>query len=64
VEAEWVTAKKDWQEAKRKYKERQSTGLKQPDQPAEGEVSDTYLPSMDEMRCILYLHGGKSVQSV
>ncbi|KAI0776295.1 alpha/beta-hydrolase [Trametes elegans] len=61
VDGEWIVAKKDWQEVKRKQKAReQSTdgapsldgGNPSQDSPA------TYQPEMDEMRCILYAHGG------
>jgi len=27
--------------------------------PPKGDISDAYEKSMDEMRCILYLHGGE-----
>ncbi|PPQ64555.1 hypothetical protein CVT24_008457 [Panaeolus cyanescens] len=66
VDAQWITAKKDWQEAKRKHK-------MQKDKAAEGSKASTsdptergpsttengtYEKEMDAMRCILYLHGG------
>ncbi|KAI0253632.1 hypothetical protein BJV78DRAFT_1152772 [Lactifluus subvellereus] len=95
LDAEWISAKKDWQDARRRAKERNcpiSTRRKHPNEglglrnasseeaelsplPAsEGEErhnpplapngrepardSATYQPEMDEMRCILYSHGG------
>lgn len=100
MDAEWLTAKKDWQEAKRRAKEQQEPhkqGLKKnrslsirlngkpkaaepvvpevldgdnnvggevPRAKKEGSQDDddepngTYQPEMDEMRCILYPHGG------
>ncbi|KAI0067652.1 alpha/beta-hydrolase [Artomyces pyxidatus] len=106
VHAEWITAKKDWQEAQRRQKSssssRRDTGLsvnfgsaftagsgattplKGDVQPSPAENSDNvkkeakteahtasggaakegledsgaYQPEMDEMRCILYSHGG------
>ncbi|KAJ7935116.1 hypothetical protein B0H13DRAFT_1949785 [Mycena leptocephala] len=58
VDAQWVTAKKDWQEAKRRYKMNNKSKT-----PAEAPVdaaadSAPYEAHMDEMRCILYAHGG------
>ncbi|EKM53370.1 uncharacterized protein PHACADRAFT_259700 [Phanerochaete carnosa HHB-10118-sp] len=78
VDAEWIVAKKDWKEAKRRYKmaqekERQSSdepsrtpsiapdSSSQQQQQQNGVPSDAgpyYQPEMDEMRCILYAHGG------
>ncbi|KAF8178667.1 hypothetical protein K438DRAFT_1844188 [Mycena galopus ATCC 62051] len=59
VDAQWVTAKKDWEEAKRRYKMQNKYKM-----PAEVPVVDPaadsapYEEHMDEMRCILYSHGG------
>ncbi|KAH9485586.1 AB hydrolase superfamily protein C4A8.06c [Psilocybe cubensis] len=86
VDAQWLTARKDWQDAKRRHKKRQQQSKKNgplnPSSPVgdvfpdsssptdgafssstpEGEDQDknegTYEKNMDEMRCILYLHGG------
>ncbi|OSC99852.1 alpha/beta-hydrolase [Trametes coccinea BRFM310] len=67
VDAEWIVAKKDWQEAKRRQKARQaSTSSPAPDAGGPSldagntsqEMPATYQPEMDEMRCILYAHGG------
>lgn len=60
VDAEWITAKKDWQEAKRKEKERRNNGSKDvpPPAPPEGDADNSYRPDMDDMRCVLYFHGG------
>lgn len=100
MDAEWLTAKKDWQEAKRRAKEQQEPhkqGLKknrsmsirlngrpktaetvapevlngddnvgggarrakkEGNQDDDDEPNGTYQPEMDEMRCILYSHGG------
>lgn len=63
VDAQWITAKKDWLEAKKKYKLQQSQNSKplplfmgsKEDQRFE---NGTYDKDMDAMRCILYLHGG------
>ncbi|KAF5382996.1 hypothetical protein D9757_006344 [Collybiopsis confluens] len=51
VDAQWITAKKDWQI----HKEREKT---QRDEPHldQGERT-TYHENMDTMRCILYAHG-------
>lgn len=96
LDAEWISAKKDWQDAERRAKEQ--TRRKRPVgglglgessledipfssvQESEGEESHrhapapapapassddepsrdscSYQPEMDEMRCILYAHGG------
>ncbi|KAJ3529138.1 hypothetical protein NM688_g7897 [Phlebia brevispora] len=69
VDAEWIAAKKDWEESERKYKahERERSSLNEQrktststDGSSNGvdEGSSSYDPSMDEMRCILYIHGG------
>ncbi|RPD68091.1 alpha/beta-hydrolase [Lentinus tigrinus ALCF2SS1-7] len=60
VDAEWIVAKKDWQEAKKKQKAR---GMSHDGAPVENgntqqELPAQYQPEMDEMRCILYAHGG------
>ena len=74
IDAEWITAKKDWHEAKRRHKAREkgrpstSDGPKsQPSMDPSGgggvrqDASENYQPEMDEMRCILYAHGGWSL---
>ncbi|CDO75842.1 hypothetical protein BN946_scf184346.g3 [Trametes cinnabarina] len=67
VDAEWIVAKRDWQEAKKRQKTRQaSTSSPSRDAGAPSldtrnlnqEIPATYQPEMDEMRCILYAHGG------
>ncbi|KAJ7782646.1 hypothetical protein B0H16DRAFT_1493861 [Mycena metata] len=50
VDAQWITARKDWQEAKK-----QPPGRPQVDPEADSAPYEEY---MDEMRCILYSHGG------
>ncbi|KAK0212425.1 hypothetical protein DFS33DRAFT_1390424 [Desarmillaria ectypa] len=57
VDGQWITAKKDWREAKRRYKMQQKSKPDVDSVPETGE-SATYDKDMDEMRCILYLHGG------
>lgn len=65
MDAEWIVAKKDYQEAKRKQKARErsmnssSPGF-QDAENASQEMPPTYQPEMDEMRCVLYAHGGMS----
>jgi hypothetical protein len=65
VDAQWITAKKDWLEAKKKYK-MQSQNPK-PIPSFEGseaksfENEGMYDKDMDAMRCILYLHGGQAL---
>lgn len=71
IDAEWMTARKDWQEAKKRNKSSQSknntsttTSLPHNSdtaadaQPSTPDSSNTYHQEMDEMRCILYTHGG------
>ncbi|KAI0629024.1 alpha/beta-hydrolase [Trametes polyzona] len=61
VDAEWIVAKKDWQEAKRKQKAREASVDGPPSMDAGNPSQDapaTYQPEMDEMRCVLYAHGG------
>lgn len=77
VDAEWITARKDWQEAKRKYKAQQRKESKEmstgeagtasvPETPpVEGKDDESeagYSPDMDEMRCVLWSHGGAYLQ--
>ncbi|KAH9942207.1 alpha/beta-hydrolase [Epithele typhae] len=52
VDAEWIAAKKDWEEAKKKQKTRRAS------MDGAQESSAEYKPEMDQMRCILYAHGG------
>lgn len=99
IDAQWVTARKDWREAKRRHKNRMQTPampqsptdahaeipipttplpassasstLDSSATPPRADTSDTapssnpegvYDPrEMDQMRCILYSHGGVSV---
>lgn len=95
LDAEWISAKKDWENAQRRAKERRGSfaapqehtaerselrdpildgGVSGPPLELEGEAghrpatskknketskdSAVYQPEMDEMRCILYSHGG------
>ena len=75
VDGEWIVAKKDWQEAKKRAKSKErrekskEAGGKEREKPAQSTTDSTptedtsepgYTPDMDEQRCILYLHGGKS----
>ncbi len=63
VDAEWIVARKDWQEAKKKQKARgmSSDGAPVDNGNTHQELPPQYSPEMDEMRCILYAHGGMSV---
>ncbi|TFK50945.1 alpha/beta-hydrolase [Heliocybe sulcata] len=71
VNCEWIVAKKDWQEAKKRHKAYQkaqqekangSPKENQIDPPSNesesSEDDDKYDPDMDAMRCILWFHGG------
>ena len=53
IDGEWIVAKKDWQEVKRRQKSRAMSMDDAPQGPA-----PEYKPEMDQMRCILYAHGG------
>lgn len=72
VDAQWITGRKDWRQAKKRRKRRQAqTAHNAGEDPhsnpgahsgsLKGDVDDTYEKYMDEMRCILYLHGGVSL---
>jgi len=73
IQAQWITEKKDWQEAKRRHKMQKDQApkdlLSQPTPPvmngkesrSSSGDSGTYDKDMDAMRCILYLHGGKTL---
>ncbi|KIK95764.1 hypothetical protein PAXRUDRAFT_826684 [Paxillus rubicundulus Ve08.2h10] len=69
VTGEWVTTKKVWEEAKKRRKafEKKKEGraasppLQKPAEgfsPSSSEQSNVYDEDMDELRCILYAHGG------
>ncbi|PSR74944.1 hypothetical protein PHLCEN_2v9433 [Hermanssonia centrifuga] len=76
VDAEWIVARKDWQEAKRRHqaheKERAGTNEQHKDgsstdSPQAGASEDgppRYQPEMDEMRCILFAHGGRCLMTL
>jgi hypothetical protein len=57
VDGQWIVAKKDWREAKKKEKnptQKQSQSTTDSSEEEEG----IYNKDMDAMRCILFLHGG------
>ncbi|KAF8911524.1 hypothetical protein CPB84DRAFT_926690 [Gymnopilus junonius] len=62
VDAQWIAARKDWQEAKRRHKKQQEQkNINSKDTSAEDlqdKAECVYEKNMDAMRCILYLHGG------
>jgi hypothetical protein len=62
IEAQWITAKKDWREAKKRHKMQHNAESHVSAAPVSekmpSEDSCTYEKAMDEMRCILFLHGG------
>jgi hypothetical protein len=64
VDAQWITAKKDWLEAKKKYKTQYQNPKPTPSFVGSEEKSfeneGMYDKDMDAMRCILYLHGGQA----
>ncbi|KAH8827893.1 hypothetical protein DL96DRAFT_1527725 [Flagelloscypha sp. PMI_526] len=75
VDGEWITARKDWKEYKRRAKEKKKSEAEtDPKQDSTGADNGNPLPEagvasepppegvydreMDDMRCILYAHGG------
>ncbi|KAH8087826.1 alpha/beta-hydrolase, partial [Cristinia sonorae] len=74
VDGEWMAAKKDWHEAEKRYKaqeerassmdtntgsgDRSSSSSRDSKPEVPADASPNYQPEMDEMRCILYIHGG------
>lgn len=54
VDAQWIATKRDWNDAKKRYDEKIDTPADQSDPTANG----SYNENLDEMRCILYFHGG------
>ncbi|EED85396.1 candidate lipase/esterase from carbohydrate esterase family CE10 [Postia placenta Mad-698-R] len=63
VDAEWLAAKKDWQEAKRRHKAHlKKSGDKDSNighpEGLEQAPQAIYEPEMDKMPCILFAHGG------
>lgn len=61
VDAQWITAKKDWEESKRRHERQWAKGFTH--SSSNPEVGDAkheavYDKDMDASRCILYLHGG------
>ncbi|CAL1711368.1 unnamed protein product [Somion occarium] len=66
VDAEWIAAKKDWDMAEKRFKahEKERSGTSDahrsegPEEGVHSDASGHYQPEMDEMRCILYAHGG------
>ena len=64
IEAEWITAKKDWKESKRRHKLQQEKGLTDSSsgspEAVDAKNEAVYDKDMDASRCILYLHGGEN----
>ncbi|KIL68736.1 hypothetical protein M378DRAFT_70444 [Amanita muscaria Koide BX008] len=62
IEGQWITSKKDWREAQKRHKMQhsdQSSGSTPPmNEDGPPDESQRYEEAMDEMRCILYAHGG------
>ncbi|KIY46189.1 alpha/beta-hydrolase [Fistulina hepatica ATCC 64428] len=57
MDAQWIAAKRDYKEAKRQYKMREEELNSATSNNADAQNS-VYEKDMDEMRCILYSHGG------
>ena len=64
VDAQWITAKKDWEESKRRHKLQRPKGFtdfSSAGPEAEQAKSEAaYDKDMDATRCILYFHGGEN----
>ncbi|KAI6095066.1 hypothetical protein F5141DRAFT_1162759 [Pisolithus sp. B1] len=69
IDAEWITTKKDWQQDKKRRAQSKKDGTTCPSAPptndataspqtSSPEANSTYHSDMDELRCILYAHGG------
>ena len=61
VDAQWIVAKKDYQQAKKQQKtnEKYSAEINEKNRTDDTQDAEPiYRPEMDEMRCILYFHGG------
>ncbi|KAL0579609.1 hypothetical protein V5O48_002381 [Marasmius crinis-equi] len=58
VDAQWITAKKDWEEHKRRYKMNDKAAREKDAKSDAANEQGTYESEMDAMRCILYAHGG------
>ncbi|TFK74645.1 alpha/beta-hydrolase [Pluteus cervinus] len=59
IDAQWITAKKDWQEAERRHKMQEQRKQNPSDQqPAQEKPEAQYEEEMDDLRCNLYIHGG------
>lgn len=68
VDSQWIVAKKDWREAKKRSKKDTKVFVDQKGPEKSNSArndsgdteSGTYQQDMDEMRCILYSHGGET----
>ena len=63
VDAQWITAKKDWEESKRRHNLQRQNGFTDSSSgPKTGQATNeaVYDKDMDASRCILYLHGGEN----
>jgi hypothetical protein len=60
VDAQWITAKKDWKESKRRHKLHRFTDFSSAGPETGQEKNEAaYDKDMDATRCILYFHGGE-----
>ena len=64
VDAQWITAKKDWKESKRRHQLQRSKGFTDfssaGSETGQAKNEAAYDKDMDATRCILYFHGGES----
>ena len=58
VDAQWIVARKDYQQALKRRK-RVEKAEKERKEHSNEDNEDVYSPEMDELRCILYFHGGR-----
>ncbi|KZV82439.1 alpha/beta-hydrolase [Exidia glandulosa HHB12029] len=58
VDGQWIAARKDWQEAKRRRKEYEAKHKSPPPPDMDPNITHEYTADMDQMRCLLFAHGG------
>ena len=57
MDAQWIVARKDYQYAIKRKKQAERAEKERKENSDEDD-EDVYSPEMDELRCILYFHGG------
>lgn len=62
VDAQWIIARKDYQLYKKRRKQEQDEREKRVEASGDAEKDSVYEPEMDDLRCILYFHGGMLIE--